>query len=455
MLGTAAAGLIPLLALLAPPQSAAAVVDAAPPGAPNILLIVTDDQRADTLGVMPRTRSFFQQGGTTFANGFVDTPLCCPSRASIFSGRYTHNHEVWGNGFPDKVAAFDQSSTIQGYLKRSGYQTAIVGKYLNTVPVDRSPLNWDRWMTFPGTYGSAYYNIDGTVRWRSGYSTTLIADRAVQMLQDFESTDSKPWFLYVATHAPHSNFTPEAKYDAAPVPAFVPPPSFNEVDVSDKPPAVKSRSPWPLNNAVTVRAKQLRTLMSVDDMVGRLEAQLSALGETNTLAVFISDNGYLLGEHRIGSNKRFPYEESVKVPYLMRWPGHVPAAAVDRRLALNVDLLPTILDAAGVSPTLTYPLDGRSLLSGSARDHLLLEYFLSNDSPLGPWASTRTSTYQYVEWYSKTTGNVVFREYYNLVADPYQLTNLLADGDPANDPPVATLSARLKTERQCVGSACP
>ena len=118
--------------------------------------------------------------------------------------------------------------------------------------------------------------------------------------------------------------------------------------------------------------------MSVDDMVQRIFDELDAMGETSdTLAIFTSDNGYLWGEHRIGEEKRFPYTESVGVPFLMRWPGHVSAGAVDDRLAANVDILPTILDAAGVVPALLYPLDGRSLLTSTSRHRQLLEYWKS------------------------------------------------------------------------------
>ena len=137
----------------------------------------------------------------------------------------------------------------------------------------------------------------------------------------------------------------------------------------------------------------------------------------------------------------------------MRWPGHVAEGATDDRLTANIDVEPTLLEVAGITPTHT--IDGVSMFDPGARQRLLLEYFKSPDSPLGPWASTITQTYQYTEWYNTTTGALTFREYYDLVNDPWQLVNLLADGNPSNDPPIAPLSAQLAADRACVGSACP
>jgi hypothetical protein len=136
----------------------------------------------------------------------------------------------------------------------------------------------------------------------------------------------------------------------------------------------------------------------------------------------------------------------------VRWPGHVTPGAVDGRLTGNIDIEPTILDAAGIAPAHT--MDGASLLGPGARDRLLLEYFLSPDSPLRSWASDRTKTYQYVEWYD-AAGTIVFREYYDLVNDPWQLTNLLGDGTTSNDPNVTQLHTRLTADRTCAGATCP
>lgn len=428
-----------------------------PASRPNILLIVTDDQRAavDTLSVMPKTRALFEGEGTNFPNYMVTTPLCCPSRSTIFSGRYAHNTGVQTNTNAEDVQAFDQRATIQAYLRGAGYQTGIAGKFLNTWPVGQDPPNFDRWAIFGGGYVDPVFNVDGTVRIHSGYSTTVLTDLSVDILQTFESSDDTPWFLYVAPQAPHSDFTPDAPYVDATVPPWRPGPAFNERHIDDKPPWVQWRT-YSLAEARHLRAEQLRTLMSVDDMVRRIFDELDAMNETSdTLAIFTSDNGYLWGEHRIGEEKRFPYTESVEVPFLMRWPGDVGAEAVDERLAANVDILPTILDATNVIPALLYPLDGQSLLTPNARSRLLLEYWRSSDSPTVPgWASIRRSRFQYIEWYGDD-GSVTFREYYNLVKDPYELRNLLHGGKPGDRPEVSRLSHRLARDRVCVGDACP
>jgi arylsulfatase A-like enzyme len=121
----------------------------------------------------------------------------------------------------------------------------------------------------------------------------------------------------------------------------------------------------------------------------------------------------------------------------------------------QIDVLPTVLEAAGVAPQLTYPLDGQSLLSPTPRTEALQEYHKSNDSPLQPWASIRGENWQYVEWYNIETGDITFREYYDLAADPYQLVNLLRDGDDTNNPGVPALHKRLAAARICSGEACP
>ncbi len=372
------------------------------------------------------------------------------------SGRFAHNTGVLTNGDPAEVQAFDQDATAQKYLHDAGYLTAMDGKFFNTWPVSQDPPNWDRWALFGGGYWDAVFNVNGSVSHSTGYSTDVVADHAVEFLQDFESQDDTPWFLYLAPQAPHSPFDVDLRYQDAPVPPWHPRPSFGEKDISDKPPSVQFRS-YSRPQARRLRAGQLRTLMSVDDMVQRVFDELEATGEaSNTLAIFTSDNGYLWGEHRIGAEKRFPYLESVQVPFFLRWPGHVEPGSRDPRLAESIDILPTLLSAAGVTSGLKYPLDGRSLLTPGGREHALLEYWASPDAPgIGTWAATLTSRFEYIEWYGVDVKRVTFREYYDLVDDPFQLVNLLHDGKPANDPHVGNIARHLKRDRTCVGSICP
>jgi arylsulfatase A-like enzyme len=421
---------------------------------PNILLIVTDDQRAtETLWVMPETLRLFRDQGTRFSRGFATTPLCCPSRATLFSGRYAHNHGVMTN---QDAELLDHDKTVQAYLHAAGYRTGIVGKFLNKWNVEQDPPHFDRWAIFNAGYYDRPFNVNGEVRTVQRYSTDFIADRAVRFLRRFDASDEAPWFLYVAPYAPHGPFTPEPAYEDAPVGGWAGNPAVREVDRSDKPPYVR-RNHAGLAEGRRIRRGQLRTLMSVDDLVETIFATLSQLGERRrTLAVFVSDNGYLWGEHG-RTAKNVPYTQSIKIPFMMRWPGHVPAGAVDGRIVGNVDVAATILDATEVPPPPgAPPLDGRSLLDASwARGRILTE---SGGGPgRGPpqCASLRAGRYQYVEYYAEDGTTVVFREYYDLRADSWQLVNLLRDGDPSNNPDVPQLHAQLAADRACTGSTCP
>jgi arylsulfatase A-like enzyme len=220
----------------------------------------------------------------------------------------------------------------------------------------------------------------------------------------------------------------------------------------------------------TVRAfyrRQLRTLMSVDDLVDGLFTQMQTLDETrSTLAIFISDNGYMWGDHGL-FNKRFPYTPSIKVPMFMRWPGHVTPGSKDDRMVANIDIAPTIMKATKITPP--YPMDGRPLLGNHVRSRMLNEYFQDVDSRQIPtWASIRTARYQYIESYNKEpigtstqvygrAGNqpIRFQEYYDLKKDPWQNHNILRDHHPGNDPDVGRLHRMLAHDRACSAKACP
>ncbi len=345
---------------------------------PNILLIVTDDQRATgTLGVMPKTLRYFRRGGKQYTNAYATTPLCCPSRASILTGRYAHNTGVRRN----RVAGLDLSTIFPRRLVRNGYKTAMAGKFLNGWSRRRLP-HFDHWALLKvrnGGYFRPTFNVDGNLRRLRGYSTNLIGRHAVNFLNRFENQDDDaPWFLYVAPYAPHYPWTPAKKYVQASLPDWSGNPAVFEQDLSDKPAYVRQVN-WTLAAARSVRAGQLRTLMSVDDMVSRIVRRLRALGEErDTLAVFTSDNGFNWADHSLGAgaSKRVPYGASVRVPLLLRWPGHVGPGSRAGRLVGNVDIAPTVLSAAGIEANPARPpLDGRSLLRSRGRPRILLEYW--------------------------------------------------------------------------------
>jgi arylsulfatase A-like enzyme len=424
-----------------------------PSGRPNVVVINLDDMRADMLAALPKVRQWLADGGTSFRNGYVSTPSCCPSRASLMSGRYVHN-----NGqFQQQNLGFDLDLTVQRYLHDAGFLTGHAGKFLHWLDLSVEAPHFDRWTYFKGGYENVFMNFDGTVRRSQGYSTTIVFDRAIEYVNDFESRgDARPFYLHLAPVAPHDPSVAEPRYASATVPAHQPDPSYMEADRADKPPFVRSQNQTPAA-AQAKRTAMIRTLYTVDDQVDRLMRHLQATGElANTLVLFTSDNGFLLGEHKT-TEKFLPYRKAVEVPFLLRWPGRVAAGAVDDRLVTHVDVLPTILAATGVTQAHA-TLDGRDLLSGHTRQRALTEYWHdpNNSGTIPTWASIRTTAYQYSEYYDiANPATVTFREYYNLQADPYQLVNLLADGVPTNDPDTAPLSQTLRAARQCAGSSCP
>jgi arylsulfatase A-like enzyme len=423
---------------------------------PNVLIIVTDDQR-EGFRVMPQARHWLKKGGTYFDNAFVTTPLCCPSRASIFTGRYTHNHHVTSNDGEDGNLV--QQSTLQYYLRRAGYETALFGKYLNAWDITQPPPYFDRYALTVRShfYADGTWNVNGTVKTIPDYNSVYIGRKARRFLHG-AGARNQPWFLYLATAAPHGPFTPEAKYANAPVPRWRGNPAVFEKDRSDKPNYVQ-RSHSRLTYGRATRKAQFRTLMSVDDMVGRVFKTLNNLGELdNTLVIFISDNGLMWGEHGL-KGKGIPYDQAIKVPMLARWPGHFLPHATDDRIVANVDIAPTVLEATGISPDPQYPIDGRNLLGTSShRRRLLTEHFPPGHHPSGNWdwwASTRTKTYKYTEYYEPDGTTVKFREYYDLTTDPWELNNLLGDATTSNDPDVTALSQQLANDRACQGTSGP
>jgi len=436
---------------------------------PNILIVFVDDLRGlplDVLrAVMPVTMHWMADGGTYFPNAFVPNPVCCPARASLFTGQYSHNNGVLRNGKPE-VRKFDHETSLQHDLRAAGYQTAIVGKFFNQWDITQPPPYFDKWALAQSVNDeTAYYgrtfSVNGTIVTLPRYTTDVQARQAVQFLRGTETQDEQPWFLHVAPNAPHQPFIPKHEYEKAIVPDWYGNPSRDEADISDKPRFIRSnrldRAAIDLNSR-----NQLRMLMSVDDLVDRIFSALREQGELNrTLVVFTSDNGFLWGEHGL-TGKQKPYTESINVPFFLRWPGHIAQDAVDERLTAIIDVAPTVADAAELSFAVSdgrlnayashVPYDGKSLLAPAERDRILFEAWSGNPGP--EWLSTRTATYQYIEWYD-ASGRVIFREYYDLIADPWQEENLLADADPANDPDVVALSHVLTADAECAGVTCP
>lgn len=427
-----------------------AVVRESPAARPNVLLIVTDDQRSDTMDVMPKTRRWFGDAGTTFTNAFATTPLCCPSRASIFTGMYAHNHGVLRNKQSHDLRS---RSTLQYYFRQeTDYWTALVGKYLNSWSVEEDPPHFDRWASYSGRYYGKPFNLDGRITRTDDYSTYFMAKQAEGLLERFERVDERPWFLYIAPVAPHAPFSIPPNYRGARVPDWDRNPAIDERALADKPDIAPR--PFDLDRPGKLRRKQLRTLMAADDLVDRVMRRLRRLGELGeTLAIYTSDHGLMWGEHGIFA-KRLPYMQSIRAPLLVRWDGYFDDRTTDERLVANIDLAPTIMEAAGLIPDRRYPVDGHSLLADGTRSELFLEQLDNWRVGIPDWRSILTTEFQYVEYYSRNGKKVIAREYYDLVKDPWQLRNLLGDRRPGNDPDVRELSRKLRSYAECSGEAC-
>ena len=431
--GSAATVLALIVCLLASPAPAAA--QAAEP--PNIVLVVTDDQRWDTLWAMPTVQAELVGKGVTFANAFATNPLCCPSRASILTGTYSHTNGVWSNDGSAQggMKAFDDRATVATWLDSAGYETMLVGKYLNgyspsAVPFTYVPPGWDRWLAFFGPAGYFSYSLtDGTQVRRFGpgpdedeYSTDVLGAEAAGFIR----SATAPFFLYFAPFAPHTaggrSVEPAPRHVGAfeGVP-YAPPRSVNEANVSDKPGFIRRRGLFPVDGLTELREEQLESLLAVDDAIARLLQELDETGELqNTLFLFTSDNGYSWGEHR-WAGKRVPYEESIRVPLVARWDALGVTPRREKRSALNIDLASTIARAAGVRVPRR---DGRSLLPllpggpSSWRAWFLLEYYARASLP--SYCGTRSRLWKYVQYRNGA------EELYHLATDRYELYNLAA-----------------------------
>lgn len=406
----------------------------------NIVLIVSDDQRADTLGPMGNVRRLLAGHGVTFERAFVTTSLCCPSRASILTGQYSHHHGVIQNFGLASYPRFNERSNLAVWLHDAGYETALVGKYLNDYTVyghHRVPPGWSDWIAIDSRPEERYYGYSLNENGKlvsygsapSDYSTTVLASKAVQFLRRAH----EPFFLYLAPVAPHLPAIPApGDRGAIPAPARPRRPSFDERDIRDKP-------WWRLHRRRLgpgalrflqhdIRQRQLESLRSLDRAVGAVVRTLAERGLLDRTVIFYtSDNGFLWGEHRLGG-KLWPYEESIRVPLVVRLPWRQVGARRDNHLVLNIDLAPTIAALVGVRPRLGQ--DGRSLVpllrgrSPRWRHDFLVEYLgtsqLRRDgSP--PFLALRSQRFLYVEYRNG------WRELYDLRRDPWELRNVAAD----------------------------
>ena len=341
---------------------------------PNIVFILADDLDLASIGKMPQINALLAKEGASFEEASVSYPICCPARATILTGLYSHNHDVRGNKRP--VGGFEkfrdeglEEDTIPARLQEEGYQTALIGKYLNGYGADdptHVPPGWDEWYAKLGRYEYYDYemNENGEVvsygSEEEDYLTDVLSGQATDFVRR-AATEEDPFFAYVAPTTPHSPSAHAERHEGAFADEEAPrSPSFDEEDVSDKPSWIQDLDPISEkeDSRIDNRSRErLEAMLAVDEMVGSLVEELEAAGELeNTYIFFTSDNGFHLGTHRLGHGKKTPYEEAARVPLFVRGPG-VPAGSSVEELVLNTDLAPTFAELAGVS----YPADGRSI----------------------------------------------------------------------------------------------
>ena len=351
--------------------------------APNIVFILTDDQALSDMAYMPNVKSLLSDQGMTFANHYVTLSLCCPSRVTGLRGQFAHNTKIFDNSAPDGgfAAVYSlglEQSTVATWLTSAGYRTAMMGKYLNGYP-DTAPTKayippgWTEWVS-PND-GNPYkeYNYTLNVNGQdevhgetaADYLTDVLSAKAVDFVnRSIDQHPTQPFFLYLASYAPHAPATPAPRH-ANLFPGMKAPrtASFNEADVSDKPAWVQAQpllTDTQIADIDDLYRKRLQSLQAVDEMVKVLVDTLQAKGQlSNTYIFFASDNGYHQGQHRLDSGKMTAFEEDLRVPLVVRGPG-VAAGSTATDMTANVDYASTFAEIAGAAaPSF---VDGRSLL---------------------------------------------------------------------------------------------
>ncbi|MCH7556666.1 MAG: sulfatase [Planctomycetes bacterium] len=436
---------------------------------PNVVVIMTDDQRWDCMSceghpfLKTPNMDRIAKEGARFANMFVTTSLCSPSRASFLSGLYAHTHKVTNN-FTDYPADLP-SYPIR--LQQSGYETAYIGKWHMGEQSDERRPGFDYWITHKGQgkYYDTTFNINGERTVKKGYYTHRVTDMAIDWLKQ---EHNRPYLLIIGHKAPHTPFTPEKKYENIydDVEINYPRTAFN---LEGKPkwiqerlntwhgiygPIFGFRKDFPDTSAESVLkfAEFVRaytaTIKSVDDSVGRVYQTLKELGRLdNTVLVFTSDNGFFLGEHGM-TDKRTMHEPSIRVPLLVRYPKLIRPGTVIDKMVMNVDLAPSILDICQAEPLTN--IHGRSwkkLLAGHTSDWRKSLYYSYNYEKQFPYTpnvrGVRTDEWKYVHYPNGDNKPDRYKaELYNLKNDPLETKNLI--DDPKYAPKVTELKAELR-----------
>jgi arylsulfatase A-like enzyme len=424
----------------------------------NFVVVITDDQRWDTLWAMPIVTDKLAKRGVVFNNAFVSNPLCAPSRASLLSGGfYSHRTGVLMNQPPSGgVKRFNDRNTLATELQRTGYKTALVGKYINGYP-SLAPYVPPGWTKFVGLTKNNFYNFrvceGGSgltpsrgkfVEINNQYQTDFLTDRALDFL---DRTGDTPFFLYFSPYAPHAPATPARSDDHLFSDFRYRKRAYGQLHLTAKSQVfrnalAKSFNKKSIKHFDKFTRNQLRSLQAVDRAVGRIVDKIEKLGKTSrTVFFFTSDNGFMWGEHGL-FRKAKPYEESIRVPLVVTMPGIQPRRD-DHLVVAPLDIGPTILDLARIQK----PTDGMSLRklmqdpSVSWREEFVIESF--DEEELGPWIGLRTRAgkgeWKYIEYADG------FKELYDLVSDPFEEKN--RSNDPAYQAIAEGFSRKLEKSR--------
>ncbi len=440
--------LLPALVLAGIAAPDPASTEARQDGPLNVIFILTDDQRYDEIGVLnpllhtPNLDRLAGEGAF-FRNAFVTTALCSPSRATILTGQYMHEHGIVDNNVPFR----GNPRFFPMYLDEAGYQTAFIGKWHMGGEGDAPQPGFDHWVSFEGQGhylpeqggpGGALLNVDGKRVAQRGYITDELTQYAIDWLDAIDP--GEPFFLYLSHKALHSEFTPAERHRRQYADVEIPAPASQAdtpANYAGKPMWVKNqRNSWhgvdyPYHSTLDVQEYQRdyhRTLSAVDESVGRLIDWLEDNGhERDTLVVFMGDNGFLFGEHGL-IDKRNAYEESMRVPLIAWGPGVVDEPGERMALVANLDVAPTVLAAAGLPAPAQFsgrnflPLIRNTDVGDDWRDELLYEYYWEYNYPQTPTTfALRTSRYKLIQYH----GVWDTEELYDLAADPREMHNLI------------------------------
>jgi len=459
-----------------PTAQGGAAPDPAPAAAaakarPNVILISTDDMTVSDLRWMPRTRKLLGRKGVTFPQALSPHPLCCPARAAILTGQYAQNNHVKSNQGRYAFAALDPRHTLPVWLNRAGYRTAFTGKYLNGFGTrGREQPGWT-WFdpTIVGHYAYEGFRMyrDGNPQYYSSLNNVDYVNGEVERLVRDWSPGDQPFFIWASHVAPHGRIDSESgTSSAAPLPPeryrkmfrrTNPPsmhdPAFNEKDLSDKTRWLRREhgGRMKVSHVKHVFRTRIQSLQGVDQGVAQLVRTLQETGEIdNTYIMFTSDNGFLLGEHRL-LTKNLPYKQSIEVPLLIRGP-KVPRGKQRQGFATMIDLAPTIADIAGARPNLK--VDGVSLMPTIRKQRKLRNTVLIQAGPQEEvdrrfgwwWRGVTTGRYTYAYYFAEG-----FEELYDHRYDPGETRNL--SRLLAYRRTIAELRRRTGALKSCAGAA--